>query len=172
LAAESIHCSKAPDVYLALVQHRVGPDDVVRVLPQARQLRRGGGGHLLVTIVITIIITMIITSRMCQTFSLAPSKEQKRMETPRSPCPPHRVLGVMNTSRTVWLLLLYTVIDISFSTLACTRFVSTVQYCTCLQEVLESVIVLVEPRVSDGDHKIEESLEAGLLARGAVLGQE
>ena len=73
------------------------------------------------------------TSRMCHTFSFAPSKEQNRMETPRSPCPPHRVLekgsdwkiskldnylGVMKTSLTVWLLLLYTVIAISFSTFA------------------------------------------------------
>ena len=63
------------------------------------------------------------------------------METPKRPWPPQRVLGVMNTSLnnmdikisrywrqrwskifchlTVWLLLLYTVMAISFSTFAC-----------------------------------------------------
>ena len=43
---------------------------------------------------------------MCQTFSLAPSKLQNLMETPSSPWPPHRVLGVMNSWRTAPLLLL------------------------------------------------------------------
>ena len=40
------------------------------------------------------------TSRICQTFSFAPSKEQNRIEIPNNPCPPHKVLGVISTSRT------------------------------------------------------------------------
>lgn len=56
-------------------------------------------------------------TRICHTFSLTPSKEQNLMLTPRSPVPPHLALGVMLTSRTVWDLLLYTIILISFSTL-------------------------------------------------------
>ncbi len=40
------------------------------------------------------------TSKMCQTFSLAPSNEQNRIEIPNRPWPPHNVLGVMKISRT------------------------------------------------------------------------
>ena len=40
------------------------------------------------------------------------------METPSRPWPPHKVLGVMNSSLTVPLLLLYTVIATSFSMFA------------------------------------------------------
>ena len=57
-------------------------------------------------------------TKMCQTFSFAPSKEQNLIDTPKRPWPPHKVLGVMKTSRIVWLLLEYTVMDISFSMLA------------------------------------------------------
>jgi len=51
-------------------------------------------------------------------FSLAPSNEQNRMLTPRSPWPPQLKLGVIITSRICCVLLLYTVIFIGFSTLA------------------------------------------------------
>ena len=40
------------------------------------------------------------------------------METPSRPWPPHKVLGVMKSSLTVPLLLLYTVIATSFSMFA------------------------------------------------------
>lgn len=56
-------------------------------------------------------------TRTCQTFSLAPSNEQKRILTPNNPCPPQLLLGVIFTSRTVCCLLLYTVIVISLLSL-------------------------------------------------------
>jgi hypothetical protein len=41
-----------------------------------------------------------VLTNMCHTFSLAPSKEQKRMLTPKRPWPPQVVLGIIVTSRT------------------------------------------------------------------------
>lgn len=55
-------------------------------------------------------------TKTCQTFSLAPSKLQKRMLTPRSPWPPHMLLGVTVVSRTASVLLLYNNILTGFST--------------------------------------------------------
>ena len=52
----------------------------------------------------------------CQTFSLAPSKLQKRMLTPSRPWPPHTLDGTIFSSRTRCVLLLYTSILVSFST--------------------------------------------------------
>lgn len=49
-------------------------------------------------------------SRTCQTFSLAPSNEAKRMLTPSSPWPPHLLFGVSSTSLMVDFLELYTII--------------------------------------------------------------
>lgn len=54
-------------------------------------------------------------TNICQTFSLAPSNEQNRMETPSRPWPPHRLDGTILTMRMVWVLLLYTVILRFFS---------------------------------------------------------
>lgn len=55
-------------------------------------------------------------TRTCQTFSLIPSKLQKRMLTPTSPWPPHMLLGVMVVSLTVRVLLLYSSILTGLST--------------------------------------------------------
>ena len=55
-------------------------------------------------------------TKTCQTFSLAPSKLQKRMLSPSSPGPPHMVLGVMVVSLTASVLLLYKSILTGLST--------------------------------------------------------
>lgn len=47
-----------------------------------------------------------IPTSTCQTFSLAPSKLQKRMLTPSKPWPPHKLLGVTEVSRSSRVLLL------------------------------------------------------------------
>ena len=35
-----------------------------------------------------------------------------------------------------------------------------------LEQVLEGVVVLVQPRVPDGHNEVKEGLESGLLVRG------
>lgn len=55
-------------------------------------------------------------TKTCQTFSLAPSKLQKRMLTPTSPWPPHMLLGMMVVSLTASVLLLYNSILMGLST--------------------------------------------------------
>ena len=60
-------------------------------------------------------------TRTCHTFSLAPSKLQKRTLAPSRPCPPHMLLGVTSSSRTRWVFELYTSSLTDFSTLAFRR---------------------------------------------------
>ena len=49
-----------------------------------------------------------LTSKICQTFSFAPSNEQNLIEIPKRPCPPQSVLGVIRTSRTYNKMVKYT----------------------------------------------------------------
>lgn len=74
-----------------------------------------------------------IRTKTCHTFSLAPSKLQKRMLTPSRPCPPHMLLGVTDVSLSSSVLLLYTSIFTGFSTFAFNRSlrVSLSLFCKC-----------------------------------------
>lgn len=58
-----------------------------------------------------------ILTKTCQTFSLTPSKLQKRMLTPTSPWPPHMLLGMTVVSLTPSVLLLYSSILTGLSAL-------------------------------------------------------
>lgn len=58
-------------------------------------------------------LIVVILTRICQTFSLEPSKEQNLTLTPRRPCPPHVRLGTITVCLTDCVLLLYTV-SVSF----------------------------------------------------------
>ena len=49
-----------------------------------------------------------LTSKICHTFSFAPSNEQNLIEIPKRPCPPQSVLGVIRTSRTYYKMIKYT----------------------------------------------------------------
>lgn len=60
-------------------------------------------------------------TKTCQTFSLAPSKLQKRTLAPNRPWPPHMLLGVTSSSLIRCVLELYTSSLTGFSTLAFKR---------------------------------------------------
>lgn len=60
-------------------------------------------------------------TKTCQTFSLAPSKLQKRTLAPNRPWPPHMLLGVTCSSLIRCVLELYTSSLTGFSTLAFKR---------------------------------------------------
>jgi len=79
-----------------------------------------------------------VRTRTCHTFSLAPSKLQNRMLTPRRPCPPHMLLGVTDVSLSSRVLLLYTSIFTGFSTFAFNRSlrVSLSLFCKCSDKSL------------------------------------
>lgn len=79
-----------------------------------------------------------VRTKTCHTFSLAPSKLQKRMLTPSRPCPPHMLLGVTDVSLSSSVLLLYTSIFTGFSTFAFNRSlrVSLSLFCECSNKVL------------------------------------
>ena len=63
----------------------------------------------------------VCLTKICQTFSLAPSKLQKRTLAPSRPCPPHMLLGTTSSSRTLWVFMLYSSSLTGFSTLAFRR---------------------------------------------------
>ena len=52
-------------------------------------------------------------------FSDAPSNEQNLIDTPSSPCPPHVLLGTMETSRVLRDLELYTTMFTGWSIYFC-----------------------------------------------------
>ena len=100
-------------------------DDVVTELPETRQLRRAVGAHVqdVPDILIGALKTAEPEDKTIVLNSLNSEQGPLRgrhylMDTPSSPWPPHRVLGVMNSCLTAPLLLLYTVMDTSFSMLA------------------------------------------------------
>lgn len=66
----------------------------------------------------------ISLTKTCQTFSLAPSKLQKRTLAPSRPWPPHMLLGVTSSSLTRCVFELYTSSLTAFSMLALRRSLS------------------------------------------------
>ena len=140
------------------------------------------------------------------------------IETPKRPWPPQRVLGVMNTSLnifryknivetgisfkmmmnithlTVWLLLLYTVIAISFSTFAWNNISLSKRFkgyfwfarhvfghrdrkewlnylLSHLQQMLQCIVVLVKPGIANRHNKVKKCFQSSFLSRRAILGK-